>query len=184
MKYFLVEVKKAFGIYPLKAQMVMREKLVKWIFAKKIKVIRELKESELKKEFATNVKYTLEETKREKTKNLGTVENIETKDVVTDVVDTNTTEDTITDAKDENTATDEVITDNVDEAVVENDVVTEKVEETVETDEVIVPVEDNEDFEDKTTEELLKICNETYKMNKPVNTGRPNLLASLKEITK
>lgn len=204
MKYYLVEVKKAFGIYPLKAQINMREKLAKGIFAKNIKIIKELKGSDLKKEFATTVKYNIDAPKKKKAP--GSIEdnkNTPNPDLIKEVIekinavetiealnefnsetpeykeaidakrvelentntdgddkgtnDTNTSWDDKNTAGDEKTGTEDVKTDNTG---------------------------DDEDFEDKTTEELLEICNTTYKMNKPANTGRPNLLASLKEITK
>jgi len=81
MKYFLVEVTKAFAVYPLKAQLTMREKLVKWMFKKNVKVIREVKEEEMK----TVIKYEVTNIKRKKVEETDT--NITNENIVKEVLE-------------------------------------------------------------------------------------------------
>lgn len=208
MKYYLVEVKKAFGIYPLKAQINMREKLAKWIFAKNIKILKELKGSDLKKEFATTVKYNIEAPKKKKAP--GSIEdnkNTPNPDLIKEVIKKINAVETIEELNEFNSESPEykeaidakrVELENIDANNNDNgnddtngteggeNAGGDEKEGTddTNTDGNDVKTTDGVDFEDMTTEELLQICNETYKMNKPANTGRPNLLASLKEITK
>ena len=168
MEYFLVEVKKAFWIYPLKAQITMRGDLVEGIFKKNVKVLKKLKNAELEKEFRTEVKYKLS---KEENTDVDTNENNDAEATDTQVEqsgdlppageaesteDTNTTDNADSDAGDENT--------DAEAGTLTN-----------ENNDVVV-------YEDMPTEELLRIANETYKLNKPANTGRANLLKSLNDL--
>lgn len=184
MKYFLVEVKKEFGIYPLKAQMVMRGKLAKGLYADNVKIIKELKPDEIEKEYSTNVKYRIEKTE----------------DAETDETDeTQTAGDAGTNETPENdvTPTEEVKTTPEAQNGTENVETTETAPENTENlDDVLagagaqdanagtLQTESGDEvaYEDMPTEKLLEIANDTYKLNKPVNTGRENLLNSLNAI--
>lgn len=162
MKYFLVEVKKAFGIYPMKAQITMREKLVKGIFNDYVKIIKELSAEEVEGLYKTEVKYRVEKNDpKETSENYAEeVENIE--DIQTPAEDVkNETEDT-------------------------QDVENVEAEKTADSSEDETPkseekdAEDEVELEDMETAALLDLANTKYNLNKPTNTGRANLIASIK----
>lgn len=142
MKYLLVEVTKAFGIYPMKSQIVMRKNLAEKIFKDKIKVIKELTEKEALDSQTTTVKYKVEEPKKEK-------------------------KELTTDPKDE------------DKNIIAQD--GEIVEDEEENDPEETQTEEEIALEDMETSDLLNMARNEYKLNKPDNTGRANLIASITE---
>lgn len=162
MKYFLVEVKKAFGIYPMKAQITMREKLVNGIFKNYVKVIKELSAEEVEGLYKTEVKYRVEKNDSKETS-----EN--------DAQDVENNEDIQTpteDVKDETEDTQDVENVESENTPDSSEDETPKSEENDAQDEV--------ELEDMETAALLELANTKYNLNKPTNTGRANLIASIK----
>lgn len=163
--YYLVKVIKPFGIYGVGAELTMREKFVNGLYKDKIEEIKKLSKKELAK-YNPQIKYKVETTEKEGAEKTITEDpktgETETETPATEVETTETTE--------------------VAGNVIGQDGEPETEDETEEnkTSETETEVE----LEELATEELLKLANETYKLNKPSNTGRPNLIASITEARK
>ena len=150
--YYLVKVKKPFGIYSVGAELTMREKLFKGIYKDKVAEIKKLSADELAK-YNPQIKYRVEKIETEGAEKSTEVEgNIIEQDGEPETEGAEIIEGS------ENSETTDII-------------------ENSETDTEV-------ELEELATEELLKLANETYKLNKPSNTGRPNLIASITEARK
>lgn len=165
MKYFLVEVKKAFGIYPMKAQVVMREKLVKGIFSKNVKVIREVEAEEMR----TVVKYNVEPTEVEAKDEggNGTPDIISLEDFQA-MVQNRTLEQLEAFGEDLEKAVEILAEEDQEEGIVSINKAREEMEAFKEA-----------DLEGLDQATLLRIANGVYGLGKPKNTGIPKLTEAI-----
>ena len=165
--YYLVKVIKPFGIYGVGVELTMREKFVNGLYKDNIEEIKKLSKKELAK-YNPQIKYKVETIEKE-----GAEKTI-TEDPTAGETEIETTA----------TEVETIETTEVAGNVIGQDGEPETEDETEENKTSETETDTEVELEELATEELLKLANETYKLNKPSNTGRPNLIASITEARK